>query len=311
MIKNILTRVWYLVVVISTIGGAAGLYQQISSSSDYSLTLYLKSADKIIENRSRMSDLRVYFNDKETTSLYLTKIQLKNTGKRALTKDYIFEPITIASTTPTKLLRADCSNNLQSFTDASVTLRWNLFNPTDVVDCSVFSTEPITIRLSHKIKEVAKVEFEDQIANPPTEQRVKTLSIWWLVLFAFSVLIIWDAALLIKADSKGNRVLGHIKSLPDTGSVNKELFFAELRKLYEDYYQSAKLFVTPDELVKHISSRLPPDEIITGRYLEVARTAAIERVMNANLYFLRGYGIFYGPVLFIVSAIAVAIHFIS
>ncbi|MCY0855749.1 hypothetical protein [Cupriavidus sp. D39] len=311
MIKNILMRVWYFVVIISTIGGVAGLYQQISSSSDYGLTLFLKSADKIIENKSGVSDIRVYFNDKETTSLYLTKIQLKNTGKRAFTKDYIFEPITIASTTPTKLLRADCSNNLQSFTDASFTLRWNLFNPTEAIDCSVFSTEPLTIRLSNKIKEVAKVEFVDQIANPPAEQRVKTLNIWWLVLIAFSVLVTWDAALLVKADSKCSRVLGLIKSLPETESVNKEVFLDELRKLYEDYYQSAKLFVTPDQLADHVSSQLQPGDAITGRYLQVARDAAIEYVMNANLYNIRAYGIFYGPALFVVSAILVVIHFIS
>jgi hypothetical protein len=138
MIKNILKRAWYFIIVLSTIGGVAGLYQQVSSGSDYSLTLHLKSADKIIENRSGMSDLRVSFNDKEITSLYLTKLQLKNTGKRAFTKDYIFEPLTIASTTPTRLLRADCSNNLQFIKDASVSLRWDLFNPTEVIDCSFF-----------------------------------------------------------------------------------------------------------------------------------------------------------------------------
>jgi hypothetical protein len=310
MIKNILKRVWYFIIALSTIGGVAGLYQQMNSGNDYGLTLYLKSVDKIIENKSRMSDLRVYFNEKETTSLYLTKIQLKNTGKRAFTKDYIFEPLTIASTNLTKFLRVDCNNNLQIYTPENFTLRWDLFNPSDVVDCSIFSTEPFVIKTSHKIKEVAKIDFINEITNPPTEQRLRTLSLWWFILCAFSVVVFWDAVLLVKADIKCSRVIGLIKSLPDTESVNKAHFLEDLRNLYDDYYQSAKLFVTPDELIEHVSNQLSSDEEISGKNLEVARNAAIEYVMNANLYNIRSLGIFYGPFLLTLCVIRIAITLI-
>lgn len=308
MIKNVLKRACYLIVALSTIGGVAGLYQQVSSGSDYSLTLYLKSIDKIIENSSRMSDLRVYFNGTEITSLYITKIQLKNTGKRAFTKESIFEPLTISSSTPTKLFRVDCNNNLQSFTAANVFLYWNLFNPADVINCSLFSTEPLAIKVSHKIKEVARIDFINEIANPPTEQRIRALSLGWFFLIVFSILVILDAVLLIKADIKGSRVLGLIKSLSATESVNKEVFIRQLRNLYEDYYHSAKLFVTPDELVEHVSSQLSSDDAITDRYLEVARKASIEYVMNANLYNLRVYGVFYGPALLIICIVRISIY---
>jgi hypothetical protein len=96
--------------------------------------------------------------------------------------------------------------------------------------------------------------------------------------------------------------------LPDNGSVNKEDFLRELRNLYEGYYQSAKLFVTPNELVEHVSNQLSSDDTIAGRYLEVARTESIKYVMSANLYNIRAHGIFYGPVLFVVCVIRVAIY---
>lgn len=297
--------------MLAVIGGIYGAYVQLITSNDYALAFYLKSSDKIIENNSKLSDLKLFFNGKEVTSLYITKVQLKNSGRRALTKEYIYDPVTIVNSLPGNILKVSSNSELATLKDESLFLGWDLFNPGDVIDLAIFSTGPVKVTLSHKIREIQNIEFIDEISNPPAEKRVKSISKWWLALIVLSILISVDAIWLIRWDAKGSAVLGTIKGLSKCEMVDKEKFLSILRSDYDDYYKSAFLFIKPDDLIEHVSSQLSSESIISGIELEVARKAALSGIMNGNLYTIRSHNLFVGPLLFGVCLFRIAIALIA
>jgi len=95
-------------------------------------------------------------------------------------------------------------------------------------------------------------------------------------------------------------VFSLLKSLPESGSIDKAQFLGELKRLYEIYYRSGPiLFVTPDQLIESVSAKLSASSaIIEGRYIERVRVEAINHARFANLYSLRSGAIFFGPVVF-------------
>ena len=54
--------------------------------------LYLTEQNKVIENNTGLADLKIIYKNSVVDSLYSTKLLLKNSGKKAITKDFVFEP---------------------------------------------------------------------------------------------------------------------------------------------------------------------------------------------------------------------------
>lgn len=299
MIKKIFKHTYFLIVLFSTIGGAFAFYQQITNGNDYSLSLYLKNSEKIIENNNRAPGLSMLFNGNEIKSLYLSKIQLKNTGKRALTKDFIYEPITITTGVSNKILQINQPSQNISYKDNILTINWVLLNPKENIETSIFTIEPVNIKVNQKLKEISKINFINEVANPPTDKRIKSLGLLWLFLILFSIAITVDAILLVKADIKLGRIFNLVNSLPKSGSIDKKTFFANLSALYEDYYQAIPwAFVKPEELINILSEKFSLSESISDRELEILDHEVIKHVRYANLYSIRSMNIFGGPLLF-------------
>jgi len=311
MLKVLLKKVWWVVGCCAVIGGAISFVQLFTTGDDYGLTIYLKSIEKVIENDSKTPGIRILFNGKEVTSLYLNKIELKNTGKKALTKDFIYEPVTIKADASNVIYQINPPNPFIIFTADKVIIKWDLLNPGEVIDATVFTKKPLKIKTIQQIREITKVEFVDEIANPPTKDRLKSLGILWLLLFVLSIYITLEALLLVKGDVKLGRILNLAESLRTSENVDRKSFLEELARLYDDYYQSVPLlFVKPDELIDIISKKLDQTDKISGHYLEIAREGILEYSMHGNLYFVRSIGIFFGPLLFGFCLIRVGIALI-
>lgn len=158
---------------------------------------------------------------------------------------------------------------------------------------------------------MTKINYINEITNPPAEKRIKSLGFLWLFIILFSIVITRDAILLVKEDMKLQRIFDLAKSLKTSEDIDKKSFLAELSALYEDYYNAIPwALVTPKELVSSVSEKLSPSESIGGRYLEIARTEIIKYVRYGNLYSIRSMNIFTGPLLFGFCLIRIFIFFI-
>ncbi|KFN38481.1 MAG: hypothetical protein JU82_11680 [Sulfuricurvum sp. MLSB] len=306
MFKLIVRYVYSFLALIAVIGGVWAFYDQLVAVDDYGLTLTLKSKEKLIENNHQTPGLTMLYNGVEVNSLFITKIQLKNTGKRALTKDFIYEPVKITLGKSNKILQINTKNLFITHSINSITFKWNLFNPNEIIEIVVFSTQPVTINMNHKIKEITTIAYIDEIINPPTEQKLKAISIFWFLLMVIAILLTLDAVSLIKNDKKLGKIFVFLRSLPDRNSIQKEAFLSELLNLYQDYYRSVPiLFVKPDELIKLVSENITQSEIITGHELYKAKQEGINYVRHLNLYSIRTINIMGGPLLFIFSFIRI------
>lgn len=308
MFKKIIKGIFFICGFFATIGGAYSFYQALSIGNDYDLVLYLKDSEKIIENNKKTLGLSMLFNGAEIDSLYLSKIQLQNSGKRALTKDFIYEPLTIEIGSTNKILQTNPPIPFVTHTENTITIKWDLLNPDEAIKLSLFTTEPIEVKTNYKIKEITNINFVNEVANPPTDKRLKSISSIWFFLIIYSIAITLDALLLIIKDLKLSSVIGFVKSLPAKGSIDKKEFLTELSTLYGDYYRSMHwLFVTPEALIAHVSKGLNSTEMISGKELEVICKDTLDMVMHGNLYTIRSRSIFIGPFLFCICIIAITI----
>ena len=93
IIQKAFTRLYQLLVFLSVI---VALYQSIkylTDGSEYDLTVYLTEQNKIIENDTGLADLKIIYKKLEVKSLYSTTLLLKNSGKKAITRDFVFDPL--------------------------------------------------------------------------------------------------------------------------------------------------------------------------------------------------------------------------
>lgn len=297
MIKVILKNTWAAITVLAALGGAVGVFfLPIFTSDDYALTLTLKSAEKLIENKYPDVGLTVAFNGDNVKSLYYTKLQLKNSGKRALTKEYIFEPMTIHVAPPNAILSVTSSNKGISFSPEKATITWNLLNPSETIDLRIYSTAAFELNSKQMIREVTNVNYINEMTNPPTSERIKTLKALWLVFFIVGIYMTADAMSVVGEDRKLQRLLDFINTSLKGDKINKQDFLDNLLSMYSEYYEAVpRLFLEPETLIQEISKVLDDSEEISGRFLEVARREALVQVMHGNLYTLRSINIVFGP----------------
>lgn len=308
MFKLIVRYIYSFLGLIAIIGGVWAFYDQLVSIDDYSLTLTLKSKEKLIENNHHTPGLTMSYNGVEVDSLYLTKIQLKNTGKRALTKDFIYQPVQISVGGSNQILQINTKNSLLTHTKNSITFKWNLFNPTEAMEVLIFSTQPVKLNINQKIKEISSINFVEEIENPSIAQRFESINILWYLIMIFALIITIDALLLIRNDMKLVRIFNFLTSLPTLKSIKREDFLSELSNLYQDYYNSTPLlFIKPDELIKLISENITQSKNITDDELIKAEDEGFNYVRYANLYSIRSNNIIAGPLLFILSFIGILI----
>lgn len=308
MFKLIVRYIYSFLGLIAIVGGVWAFYDQLVAVDDYSLTLTLKSQEKLIENNHQAPGLTMSYYGVDINSLYITKIQLKNTGKRALTKDYIYQPVQVSVGKSNKILQINTNNSFLTHTANSIIFKWDLFNPNETMEVLIFSTQPAKFNINQKIKEITTINYINEVVNPPTKQRLKAISIFWFLLIIISILMIIDGLSLIKNDIKLATISGFLKSLPTLDDIKKEDFLSKLLDLYEDYYRSVPLlFVKPHELIELVSKNITHLENISGYELEIAKKEGLTYVKNANLYNIRTINIINGFLLFIFSSIKVLI----
>lgn len=300
MIKKVFQHIWTVLSALAIIGGALAFIQHMLAGDEYNIKISIKSQEKIIENKTGMSDLVVNFKGRRVEKLFATKISLKNTGKRAITKDFVYQPITIEVLKPANILQISSDYTEIFNVENIVTAGFDLINPNESIDFLINSDQLIKIRIGGKIREIQKIEFSDEVSNPSAQVRLYSGGIGWLIGALVFLMLLTDAFFVVRSDAKLSAVFSLVKSLPESGNVDKAEFLKELKRLYEIYYKSGPiLFVKPDELIEIVSKKISSSSpIIEGRDIERIRKEVINYASFANLYTIRSTAILWGPVAF-------------
>ena len=298
MLTKFIKHLWAAISITATIGGAIATYQLAASTEDYSLTLYKNNEEKLIERNKTIEGLSVTFQGKQIDSLYRSQITLSNTGKKAITQDFIFQALTISTKNNSTIIEAKSEQDGAKVSENKITLQWALLNPGERIKTTIISTGPIEAQLAYRIKEVPNIKYIDELKNPPAPERIKALSIVWLVAALLSIAITLDAISLIRRDSK----LQSIFDLPKNtiaGATKLADFLNALFGLYKEYYEATpRLIITPNEFIKKITESVPASEYMSEGDIRLAQNSIITYAGHANLYNIRSVGIFLGPLLF-------------
>ncbi|MEM5389438.1 hypothetical protein VSR68_38650 [Paraburkholderia phymatum] len=288
MINFIAKRVWPAIVVISTIGGAIAFFQWTMERDEYAL-----------EVRVLSGELQFTPNGKKANPAYLLKVLIKNSGRRGLPRDYIYKPVTILLEGPGSVVDVSSSDPNTRHDQHSVSFLWDLLNPNDTINTSVFYTAPDKIKVSGLIRDVEKINCINEVENPSAKVRILSIGLVWLLLLIYSMLATIDATFLVRHDVKLQRVFNMTRELDSTGPINKDEFVSRLGKLYEDYYNSVPvLFVKPKNFVSQVSDAWDSSVNEGGDYRKTVKDRIISDARYANLYSIRPSNIVVGPLLF-------------
>lgn len=307
--RVIFRNIWKTIVVLSSVGGAASFFfLPIFTGDDYALSLTLKKSERLIENNHKDLGLSIAFKGTSIDALFITKLQLKNSGKRALPKDYIVDPVSIKGIKNGSILTVSSLGKGVSYTSEKIEISWILLNPSEVIELTIYSTSPIELKSNQTIREIKNVTYVDEISNPPTTQRITYSKLWWLAFALVGIFMTYSALVLILADKKLQNVSDFINDTLKNENVDKAYFFSRLLDLYSEYFNSVPfLFITPEYLIKEVEKLTGQSDGISGKDSEKIRRIALALIFHGNAYEIRWKGILVGPLMFGVCIVGLVI----
>jgi hypothetical protein len=299
MISFLARRIWTLLALLATVGGVAGIfYLPPFTGDDYALSLTLKSSEQIISGRNDVNGLTIIYNGQAVPSLHFSKFVLRNEGKRALMKEFVLSPVAVSAGAGNSILGVASTHKMLSFTKQGFTVNWELLNPGEEIDVLVYSTFPVSLSSSQRIREIAKLKYNDEVKNPPVRSRIDGPIIAIFAFAAIGLILALDGILLIRRDLHLQKLLDYVNGVPITGTTDPQLFLDDVSSLYSGYYQMAHfLFLPPDDFTEELSSAVGQTASLNGGSMVKACNAARALAMNRNLYNIRTSNLLMGPVL--------------
>lgn len=307
---SFISRTYKVMGIAATIGGAIGLLQWITSQDEFSLTLSKTSESSIVTIANNASDIKILYNNQPVNSVYSSHFTLENTGKKALIKDFIFNPILLAPPALTTIYQVKPTQPEVSLADSKITLKWELLNPGEKISFEVLSSTPYNPKITARIREIPKISFRDEITDPPPKSRLERISALWLAAALLAIIALIDSIRLVANDAKLQTILSLSKNTPQN-SISKQEFKKTAIELYSEYFESTpRLLVSPESFAKQIGSEISDEGLMSEDALKVARTAIIHNARFANLYTMRSMGIIYAPLTlgFCLARVIVALY---
>lgn len=277
------------------------------SRDAYSLTLALTKSTRLVPRKIDALHLKSFGEERKSSFLYISDLNLTNTGRKALTNRSEFKPLAVDIGANNKILRLVSSRpNRVHYKKNTIYYDWHLLNPGEHITATVYSRGPIDVHLTYRIKDIEHIHFVNYLKRPPVESRILSLGYLWAILFALSILITQDSVRLLIADIELGKIFRLARSVLSCPNVNKDEYLNSLFNLYTDYARVAPfLFVSPRRLIKLISEAVPDQPEITEKtdILRLDR-ATIRYVRYANLYDIRvKVNVLAGPILFGMCAV--------
>jgi hypothetical protein len=298
-----------LLVLLSVIAGIVSLYSFITDKNDYSLLFVIENESKIIENNTNLADLKVIYKDIQVKSLYGTKIKIINNGKKAITSDFVFQPITINIEKNNTIINV-VSSALSNLDKNSFHVDFDLLNPNTSIDMYILTISQPTFNLKYKIKEITEIQQWNKIEDPPlNEKALGTGTISFFILLIFSILVTIDALLLIKGDVVFGQILRLVKDIQTDTNFNKEKTLQKLFTLYEEYNNITPfLLIEKNFLISEVSKKIEQLDTSKERDRYILYKFTIQLVRKGNLYNIRSSYIVIGPIIFIIACIGIILN---
>ncbi|MEK8088151.1 hypothetical protein [Thermithiobacillus plumbiphilus] len=309
MIKLIIKSTYRIIGITATIGGAIAFLQLFATQEEFALSLTKKSESNLVSKSEGANKVTILYNNQKVDAIYRSKFTLENSGKKALTKDFIYNPITLTPNSGARIIQTTSKQSETKVIGQSIMIIWDLLNPGDKISFEVTTSAPFSPTINGRIKEIPKVQYRDELKDPRRKAIIQGLSVFWLVVGSLSILLIIDAVRLLKHDAKLQALLSLSKNTPEN-SIERRDFVANAVALYTDYFKSAPAFLTPNEFSKQISLAISGEGKMTVDALSIASKVIIDYGMHANLYTLRAYAIFYAPLFLGFCLVRVAIALI-
>ncbi|WDF46111.1 hypothetical protein PQ459_14530 [Chryseobacterium sp. KACC 21268] len=116
--------------------------------------------------------------------------------------------------------------------------QFDLLNKNEKIIFKTISADIIEIKsINFRIKDVDNIEFYHYLKKPKPLQRLTT---FWLIVFGLSIILFFDALILILKDAKLTEMKYLVRDYPLNES-NKYDFMEKYRQLYKDYKVRFKL----------------------------------------------------------------------
>ncbi|WP_375724249.1 hypothetical protein LXN10_01760 [Arcobacter sp. KX21116] len=306
--------VYKLLIFFSVVSGIYSLYDTIFSNNDYELNLYLLKTNKIIENNTNISDLKIIYKDTKINRLFKHEFILKNDGRKAIPSEFIHEKIKISLSDDTKLLLVNINDKNLQFDKNTFFIDFNLLNPNEGIRISILTDKISKLKLDYRIREIEKIEIFDHYHNPPFIERAKNISLWLYFLLLFQILAFFDGLFLIgRGDKKLQEIFNYINTIKSNKKFNKDEYLFTLSILYSEYRKKIHFsFFSTDRLIQQVNEEITKIDLSNeiDRY-ELSKKICFF-VRGLNLYDLRGSSVYYSPVLvlFLVVTILIKLFYI-
>lgn len=284
--------------VATMIGGVISLFSIAIAKDEYSLTLYKKSQEELVEKKAALDGLIVLYQGKQIDKLYRSEFLLANTGRKAFTKDFIYQPVALFAENNSSLLSAKIGQVPVVIKQNKLQFTWDLLNPGENLSATIISSGPIGVDASSRVKEITRINFIDEIKNPPNTKRIKSVSLAWGVAALLSIILTIDSLFIIKGDIKLQRVFDYSKNmLPNT--LTPEEFIVGVLNRYKDYYESTpRLLVKPQDFESEVRASILTTKAMDEVDIELATQTIIKYARFGNLYSIRSVGFIFWPVVF-------------
>ena len=294
------------IVFISVIGTIFTIFDTFFKKNDYNLTIFLNEQYQIIENNTGLSDLYFLYKDIKVTSLYGTKITLNNTGQKAITNDFIFDKLKVHINNNATIYYVNINQKTKNIKDNFFEIKFDLLNPKDKLTVWIITDKKPDLNFSYKIREIKDIEFINLIKNPPLENRILNISIWWYLIMMYAILITLDSLWLILGDDKLTPLLSRIKKIQYDKQFNREKTINDLTKLYQAYEDKLPyILIKKNEFIDNVSTKIDALDTKDSQDLFKLYKYVNSIAMHGNLYSMRGSLIIFGPILFFISLIGI------
>ena len=301
-----LTTLYQILVLLSVIATLYHSYKYVTDEKEYDLALYLTEQNKVIENNTGLADLKIIYKNSVVDSLYSTKLLLKNSGKKAITKDFVFEPFIVKIQDPNSILLLRSDSQSVKFKNNVITIEFDLLNPGEEISFLLLTSKDPKFNFWYKIKEIKNINFIDYVNNPPAKDRLYSVNIFWFILLLTSIFISLDAVFLLKEDIKLAEIFALIRAIPGDSNFDKQSTLEALSCLYGAYVDALPfVFTSKERLIKSMSSKMDSLDTTNERDRYILYQHAINLVRHGNLYSTRSIGIIAGPILLIICVISI------
>jgi hypothetical protein len=287
-------KIWFflqnLAALMGVVGGFFALYSYFVGD-DYQLSVYQIDSQQVVLANDASKQISLYAEGQKIRVLNAYRYRVHNTGRRALTEEFIFDQLRLTTLNEVDLLAVKpIGNVIETILHGNVvSIRFDLLNSNDYLDFIVYGEESLGFKFDFRIKEISDVEHINFHTFKPFFSMLYDVHWFWYLILVFSFVSLIDSKLVLMSDVSFERVLKYIGNIEGRNKVNLVTFLDGLERIYSEHRKSAycRLMKTEDAMFM-IKRNFKHTDANSGKKVSQLHYTSISVVRFANLYDTRG-----------------------